>query len=98
MANLLVVNTLVFYILAVVFFCGFLVVLLFYLLNQKKNNNKQTKGWTIESAKKFLESQNIDIKAQSNEKVSSEALTTPTVIAEKPTEEKVDNKKEKTKI
>lgn len=62
MSLLLTPNPTVLYILAVVCFTAFLVGLLWYIFAIKKNsiNSKQTKSWTIESAKKFLESQNID--------------------------------------
>ena len=70
LSTLLIKTSLIFYILAVIFFCAFCVVLLFYILNQKKDKgNFQSKSWTIESAKKFLESNNIDVKESSNEKV-----------------------------
>lgn len=69
-SSLLIKTSLIFYILAVVCFCAFCVILLWYLVSEKKNkNNIQTKTWTIESAKKFLESNNINIKENSNEKV-----------------------------
>lgn len=69
-SSLLIKTSLIFYILAVVCFCAFCVILLCYLVSEKKNkNNVQTKSWTIESAKKFLESNNINIKENSNEKV-----------------------------
>lgn len=69
-SSLLIKTSLIFYILAVVCFCAFCVILLWYLVSEKKNkNNVQTKSWTIESAKKFLESNNINIKESSNEKV-----------------------------
>ncbi len=69
-STLLIKTSLIFYILAVIFFCAFCVVLLFYILNQKKDKgNFQSKSWTIESAKKFLENNNIDVKESSNEKV-----------------------------
>lgn len=69
--SLLSIQTgLVFYILAVICFCAFCVVLLCYLLKQKKDKgNVQSKSWTIESAKKFLEANNINVKEVSNEKV-----------------------------
>lgn len=59
---LLTANPAIFYILAVICFCAFLVGLMWYIFSIRKNSatNKQTKSWTIESAKKFLESQNID--------------------------------------
>lgn len=70
LSTLLIKTSLIFYILAVIFFCAFCVVLLFYILNQKKDKgNFQSKSWIIESAKKFLESNNIDVKESSNEKV-----------------------------
>lgn len=67
--NLLLIPTsTIFYILALVFFCGFVVVLLWYLLwNKKDKPNKQTKSWTIESAKKFLESNNIQVNDNSKD-------------------------------
>ena len=67
---LLVTNGLIFYILAVICFSAFVVILLWYLLaNKKDNGNKQTKSWTIESAKKFLASQNVEME-NSNEKAN----------------------------
>ena len=89
MTNLLNVNPLYFYIGALVCFCAFVVYLLFYLLKQKNGTNKQTKNWTIESAKKFLESQNIDIKTVSNEKVISDSDSESKKILNK-----LDNSKE----
>lgn len=70
LSTLCIQTSLIFYILAVAFFCAFCVVLLWYLISEKHNkNNIQTKSWTIESAKKFLENNNINIKESSNEKV-----------------------------
>jgi len=67
--SLLLVRTdILFYILALVCFCAFVVVLLWYLLSrQKDKNNKPTKSWTIESAKKFLESNNIQVNDNSKD-------------------------------
>lgn len=72
---LLAPNPAIFYILAVICFCAFLVGLMWYIFSVRKNSatNKQTKSWTIESAKKFLESQNIDTtksQSQNNENVT----------------------------
>ena len=67
---LLIPTSTIFYILAVICFCAFLVVLLWYLLwNKKDKPSKQTKSWTIESAKKFLESNNIQVNVNSKEHV-----------------------------
>ena len=91
MTNLLNVNPLYFYIGAIVCFCAFVVYLLFYLLKQKNGTNKQTKNWTIESAKKFLESQNIDIKTVSNEKVISDSDSESKKILNKLNNSKEEN-------
>ena len=73
--NLLLVKTdVIFYILSAVFFCAFLIVLIWYLFNKKKESNKQTKTWTIESAKKFLENNNIQIKQSPVDKVKTETI------------------------
>ena len=66
---LLATNPAIFYILAVVCFCAFLVGLMWYIFAIKKNNlnNKQTKSWTIESARKFLESQNVEFNKTQND-------------------------------
>ena len=75
-SSLLIRTDIIFYILAVIFFCAFCVYLLVYLLNEKKKkSNFQSKSWTIESAKKFLESNNINIKESSNEKANEEEKT-----------------------
>ena len=75
--SLMLIRTdLIFYILAIIFFCGFVVVLLWYLLSVKKENNtKPTKSWTIESAKKFLETNNIKIDEESNKKANQNTAT-----------------------
>lgn len=73
---MLIRTDLIFYILAIIFFCGFVVVLLWYLLSVKKENNtKPTKSWTIESAKKFLETNNIKIDEESNKKANQNTAT-----------------------
>ena len=65
---MLIPTSTIFYILALIFFCGFVVVLLWYLLwNKKEKPSKQTKSWTIESAKKFLESNNIQVTTNSKD-------------------------------
>lgn len=92
--SLMLIRTdLIFYILAAVFFCAFLVVLLWYLLSVRKSNNpKPTKTWTIESAKKFLESNNIKIDEESNKK-ANENTTNATNIEETDNSNKLKQKK-----
>jgi len=79
----LAVNPLIFYILAVVCFSAFVVMLLWFLLSQKKEGKKQTKAWTIESAKKFLASQNID-SISLNEKANDNVNTEPEIRSNSP--------------
>lgn len=78
-SNLLKIRTdIILYICAAICFAGFLVVLLWYLLyNKRTENNKPTKSWTIESAKKFLESQNVQIKESSDEKANLNTKLAP---------------------
>lgn len=88
--NLMLIRTdLIFYILAVVFFCGFIVALIIYLHTRQQNpNSKPTKSWTIESAKKFLESNNISVKENINENLAKDnatkTTTAPKTITKKP--------------
>lgn len=77
--NLMLLRTdFIFYILAGICFIAFMIIFVWYMLSKQKDNNptKQTKAWTIESAKKFLEANNIDVKENSNEKVE-ESLENP---------------------
>ena len=102
--NLLLVRTdVIFYILSAVFFCAFLFVLMWYLIiNKKDTTNKGTKSWTIESAQKFLESNNIEVKESSNKKVTEEAKkikpAEKSIIIEKQVEIKTVKPKSKANI
>ncbi len=91
-SNLLKMRTdFILYICAGVCFAGFLVVLLWYFLFTKRaENNKPTKSWTIESAKKYLESQNIEIKESSDESANQNIVKK---VENKSTTAKAENSK-----
>ncbi len=65
----------VFFILAGLCLVGFFVTFIIYLNINRSKEKPQQKNWTIESAKRYLESNNISIKENSNKDVEKENVS-----------------------